>query len=120
MAEEQSCGGALGRPSGARYKTYERLKRHRANLGEGRDLFVTDEHVRQLDRALEEIYRYPLTQSVTDTLNRQLKARIEDHQLADLILRLREDGRLCLISDEEESREPRLICTMGLTRRDPN
>lgn len=118
MDEEKSLGGTLGRPSGARYKTYERLKRHRAHLGERRDLFVTDEHVRQLDRALEEIYRYPLMQSAIDTLNRQLKARIEDHQLADLVLRLREDGRLCLINDEEESREPRLICTMGLARHD--
>ncbi|MGB4333769.1 MAG: helicase-related protein [Chromatiaceae bacterium] len=120
MDEEKCFGGTLGRPSGARYKTYERLKRHRAHLGDRRDLFVTDEHIRQLDRALEEIYRYPLMQSAIDTLNRQLKARIEDHQLADLILRLREDGRLCLISDEEASHEPRLICTMGLTRRDSN
>jgi hypothetical protein len=114
MNEERTAGGTLGRPSGARYKTYERLKHHRTRLGDRRDLFVTQEHVRQLDRALEEIYRYPLVQGAVDTLNRQLKARIDDHQLADLVLRLREEGRLCLISEEEESREPRLICTLGL------
>ena len=114
MNEEKTSGGTLGRPSGARYKTYERLKHHRTRLGDRRDLFVTQEHVRQLDRALEEIYRYPLVQGAVDTLNRQLKARIDDHQLAELVLRLREEGRLCLVTEEAESREPRLICTLGL------
>lgn len=114
LAEEQSFGGALGRPSGARFKTYERLKRHRAALGDRRDLFTTDEQVRQLDRALEEIYHHPLCQTATDTLNRQLKAGLDDHQLADLVLNLRQDGRLCVITDEYAAREPRLICTMGL------
>jgi len=66
------------------------------------------------DQALEEIYRYPLVQSAIDTLNRQLKARIDDHQLAELVLRLREEGCLCLIIEGEENREPRLICTLGL------
>jgi hypothetical protein len=118
VAEEKSSGGALGRPSGARYRTYDRLKRYRAALGDKRDLFVTDEHVRQVDRALEEIYRHPLYQGATDTLNRQIKSGIDDHQLADLVLRLREDGRLCVITDEDEAREPRLICSMGLAAPD--
>jgi hypothetical protein len=118
VKEEQSFGGALGRPSGARFKTYERLKRYRAALGDTRDLFITDEHVRQVDRVLEEVYRNPLMTGAADTLNRQLKAGIDDHSLADLVLRLREDGRLCVIADEEEVREPRLICSMGLAQPD--
>lgn len=83
-------------------------------MGDKRDLFVTEEHVRRIDRALEEIYHYPLYQSATDTLNRQLKAGIGDHQLADLILNLREDGRLCVIDEQENQPEPKLICSMGL------
>ena len=83
IEEEKSFGGALGRPSGARFKAYERLKRYRESLGDKRDLFITDEHIRRIDRALEEIYRYPLYQSATDTLNRQLKAGIDDHKLAE-------------------------------------
>jgi hypothetical protein len=114
IEEEKSFGGALGRPSGARFKAYERLKRYRESMGEKRDLFVTEEHVRRIDRALEEIYRYPLYQLATDTLNRQLKAGIGDHQLADLILNLREDGRLCVIDEQENKSEPKLICSMGL------
>jgi hypothetical protein len=112
--EEKSWGGALGRPSGARFKAYERLKRYRDGIGNKRDLFVTDVYLREIDRALEEIYRYPLYQATTDTLNRQIKAGVDDHKLAELVLRLREDGRLCVIESEEARREPKLICTMGL------
>ncbi len=114
MQEERSSGGALGRPSGARFKAFERIKRFREAQGDKRDLFITDDYVRRIDRVLEEIYRYPLFQSATDTLNRQLKAGIGDHQLLDLVLALREDGRLCVVDDQEEQREARLICSMGL------
>jgi hypothetical protein len=75
VEEEKSFGGALGRPSGARFKAYERLKRYREQLGDKRDLFITDAHVRRIDRALEEIYRFPLYQTATDTLNRQTQGR---------------------------------------------
>lgn len=114
IEEEKSFGGALGRPSGARFKSYERLKRYRERLGDKRDLFINEEHVRRIDRALEEIYRYPMYQTATDTLNRQLKAGIDDHRLAYLVLNLREDARLCVIDEQENQREPKLICTMGL------
>jgi hypothetical protein len=113
-AEEKASGGALGRPSGARFKAYERLKRFRESWGDRRDLFVTDDFMRKVDRVLEEIYRYPLYQSATDSLNRQLKAGIGDTPLLDLIFSLREDGRLCIIDDQEQQREPKLICSMGL------
>ena len=114
VEEEKSFGGALGRPSGARFKTFERLKRFRAGLGDKRDLFITDEYVRRIDRVMEEIYRYPLYPSATDSLNRQLKAGIGDQQLLDLVFSLREDGRLCVIDDQEQQKEPKLICSMGL------
>jgi len=114
VAEEKTFGGALGRPSGARFKAYERLKRYRESIGNKRDLFNTDEHVRRIERALEEIYRFTLYQSATDTLNRQLKAGIDDHKLVELILNLREDGRLCAIDETQNDREPHLICTLGL------
>ncbi len=114
IEEEKSFGGALGRPSGARFKTFERLKRFREKLGDKRDLFITDEYVRRIDRVMEEIYRYPLYQSATDSLNRQLKAGIDDHQLLDLVFSLRETGRLCVIEEQNPQKEPMLICSMGL------
>jgi SNF2 family DNA or RNA helicase len=114
IEEEKSFGGALGRPSDARFKVYERLKRFRESLGDKRDLFITDEYVRRIDRVMEEIYRYPLYQSASDSLNRQLRAGINDQQLLDLVFSLREDGRLCLIEEQSPQKEPMLICSMGL------
>ena len=106
--EEKQVGGQLGRPSGARFRTYERLKNH-AERVEG-TLFDTQ----QLRRAVGEIYRYPLRQSAVDTLNRQLRSGISDDDLAGLVIEMREDGRLCIIHGEDEPDEPRIICSMGL------
>lgn len=107
-AEEKKVGGQLGRPTGARFRTYERLKDYAARVkGE---LFDTPE----LWRAVEEIYRFPLRQSATDTLNRQLKLGISDEKLADLVLALREEDRLCIVQDEPQADEPQIICSLGL------
>jgi hypothetical protein len=61
-----------------------------------------------------EIYRYPLRQSAVDILNRQLKNGIDDAQLAELAIALRIDDRLCLIHENEQQREPQIICSLGL------
>ena len=107
-AEEKSVGGQLGRPSGARFRTYERLKRYAEQVKA--TLFETP----QLARAIEEIYRFPLRQSATDTLNRQLRAGIADDKLAELVMALRDDDRLCIVHEEEQSGEPLIICSLGL------
>lgn len=106
--EEKQVGGQLGRPSGARFRTYERLKRH-ADKVKG-TLFDLPE----LGKAIEEIYRFPLRQSATDTLNRQMKTGITDDKLAELVLALREEDRLCSIQDDEHTSEPQIICSLGL------
>jgi len=109
VAEEKSVGGQLGRPSGARFRTYERLKRY-ADLVKG-TLFDTA----QLAKAIEEIYRFPLRQSATDTLNRQLRAGITDEKLAELVMALRDEDRLCLVEEDGQSSEPQIICSLGLS-----
>jgi len=109
VSEEKSIGGQLGRPSGARFRTYERLKRYVESM-KG-TLFDTDE----LRKAIDEIYRYPLRQSAIDTLNRQLKAGISDERLVNLVLALRDEDRLCIISEETQTQEPVILCSLGLS-----
>lgn len=106
--EEKNAGGQLGRPSGARFRTYERLKNYAQEM-KG-TLFVSEE----LLKAIDEIYRYPLRQSAIDTLNRQLRSGISNQQLAELVVSLRTDDRLCIVSEEVEKREPQIICSLGL------
>ncbi|NLD43879.1 MAG: NgoFVII family restriction endonuclease [Chloroflexi bacterium] len=106
--EERSIGGRLGPRSGARYRTYERLDRH-AQQGRG-TIWITD----ALERAIDDIYRYPLTEAAREALNRQLRSGIDDAALADLVVSLRDDGRLCLVEEEAEDREPTIVCSLGL------
>lgn len=107
-AEEKTVGGQLGRPSGARFRAYERLKRYAEEVKD--TLFDSQE----LHRAIDDIYNFPLRQVATDTLNRQLRSGISDEDLASRVVELREEGRLCIIHQEEEAHEPRIICSLGL------
>ena len=108
--EEKRVGGQLGRPSGARFRTYTRLKQYaEAITGQLFDVDV-------LHKAIDEIYRYPLRPAAVDTLNRQLRSGVADAQLADIVMSLREEDRLCLTADDLEPQEPQIICTLGLFR----
>jgi superfamily II DNA or RNA helicase len=105
---EKSVGGQLGRPSGARFRAYERLKDYAAEV-KG-TLFDLPE----MRHAIEDIYKFPLLQSATDTLNRQLKSGVSGQALAELVTSLRADARLCRVTEDVENTEPQVICSLGL------
>ena len=113
ITEERSIGGGLGRPSGARFRTYERLTQYAQEVRG--TLFNTQE----LRRAIEDIYRYPLRQGATDTLNRQLRSNISNQTLAELVITLRNEDRLCIVQEESQTREPQIICSLGLSPDSP-
>ena len=110
VSEEKQVGGQLGRPSGARFRTYERLKRYAE--GVKGTLFDTE----PLHRAIDDIYRHPLRQAAVDILNRQLRSGVSDEALAGLVGALRDEDRLCVVHEEDERQEPRIICSMGLVQ----
>jgi superfamily II DNA or RNA helicase len=106
--EEKTTGGQLGRPSGARFRTYERLKRF---IHENENtLFVTED----LKKAFDEIYKYPLKQIAKDIINRQLKSGIHDDKLAELVINLRNEDRLCITDEAQQENEPVILCSLGL------
>jgi len=102
-----SKGGQLGRPAGARFRTYERLK----SYVEQNPVFVTDE----LRRTLEAIYNAPLTASATDTLNRRLRDQVVDEELVEVVLNLHADELLVVKQGPNHVRDPHIICSLGLS-----
>ncbi|MCG3204280.1 MAG: RNA polymerase-associated protein RapA [Elusimicrobia bacterium] len=109
LKEERTVGGQLGRPSGARFRTYERLKRYTEDVKN--TLFDRQE----LHRAIEEIYRYPLREAAKDSLNRLLRSRVSDEDLAQKVVALRDADALCVKNEGDKSQEPRIICSLGLS-----
>ena len=108
IKEEKGVGGQLGRPTGARFRTYERLQRY------AREMAGTLFDSRDLHKAIEDIYRFPLLQSATDALNAHLRSGASDELLTQLVLTLRQDARLCVVTETNEPQEARIICSMGL------
>ncbi len=112
--ETLSVGGQLGRPSGARFKTYERLKKYQAYWAN--TLFAHESE--KLSKAMDQLYKYPLRETAKTTLNRQLRSGILDGQLAELVITLYEDNKLCLVQEAQVTQEPQIICSLGLVQSD--
>lgn len=109
---DKEIGGQLGKKTSARYKTYMRLTRY---IEENKDtLFVTEE----MKISVEDIYRYPLKEYARDTLNRQLKMGVSDEILAQIVVSLRDEGKLSIKNEEERTyKEPRIICSMSIVNK---
>jgi superfamily II DNA or RNA helicase len=110
QAEQSTIGGQLGRPSSARRRVYERLKDYADSVKKDTPLFDS----KQLHRVIDAIYERPLTESARDLLNRELRAGISDDKLVDMVLALHEEDRLCTPGGETETREPQIICSLGI------
>jgi superfamily II DNA or RNA helicase len=101
-----SKGGQLGRPAGARFRIYERLK----GYAEQNPIFTTDE----LRRVLEAIYNAPLTATATDVLNRRLRDKATDEELVEVVLNLHAEDHLVIKQDLSQTSDPHIICSLGL------
>ena len=105
-ARAAASAGSSGAARGAKFRTYERLK----GYVDANPLFETD----ALKRTLQALYTHPLTETATDTLNRQLRAGLDDDALADLVVSLHDDERLVVVHDDDGDDEPQIICSLGL------
>lgn len=108
--DDYNVGGQLGGRTSARRRAYERLKDYIDHLKRTAPLFVTQD----LERAVDDLYHYPLRSTARDSLNCQLRSGVSDEDLAQLVVALRSEDRLNLILEEGERNEPRILCSLGL------
>ena len=108
VTQDKAVGGGLGRPSSARRRAYERLKRY---SDEQVNTLFRDE---ELERALDDIYQRPLLETAADLLTRLMRSGVNDEELGEAVKSLREEGRLTYAEEDAALREPRVVCSMGL------
>ncbi|MCY3733633.1 MAG: C-terminal helicase domain-containing protein, partial [Chloroflexi bacterium] len=109
VQREQKTLGHLGRPSSARHRAYVRLRDYAGKIAGQFDEAT-------LVAAVEAIHRRPLHQSATNKINRQIRSEISDAALAELVIGLHNEDQLCVPDEGSESRDPRIICSLGLFR----
>ena len=110
QTEIHTTGGQLGRPGNARRRVYEHLKDYASQIKD--TLF----DIKPLHLAMDAIYAAPLTESARDLLNREMKSGADKEKLANLVLSLYEEDRLCVPQDDLEAREPKIICSLGIRK----
>jgi hypothetical protein len=115
VKERRYVGGQLGKPSGARYRAYQRLRDYASEVAG--TLLEHAFEPGELQRVIEDIYRYPLTETARDSINRQLRARIGNEALAEMVVSLRREGKLCQVTADDGPEEATVLCSMGLRRR---
>ncbi len=71
--------------------------------------------IRDSQRVGKREYRYPLRPVAKDILNRQLRLGISNEILAEVVIELWNDGRLCIVEEEHEMQEPKIVCSLGLS-----
>ena len=106
--DQNRVGGQLGGRRSVRRKAYDRLKALHARTANS--LFRPAD----LDKVLDEIYRYPLKASAQDLLSRRIRERVDDDTLAKLAIDLRSENQLCNITEDPNNLTPRIICSMGI------
>jgi len=67
-----------------------------------------------LTKTIDQIYRSPLQQAAADALNRQMRMGA-DHQLADFVVSLWQQDRLCRVEEESRRKSRRLFVRSGYT-----
>jgi len=115
-AEEQTAyGGQLGSLRSVRRKLWDRLDGIRKHQQASPALLGPDGS-EKIESVLDLIWRFPLKRAAQDAISRQMRLGITDAALVDLVLRRAAEDNLCEVTDADpsDSREPRLICSLGL------
>jgi superfamily II DNA or RNA helicase len=99
---------------GSRFSTKYRIVTMMEDYMIQNPLFATNE----LKEAIDQIYNYPMREQSKFTLGQMLKRGDMIYDFADYIVEMYKADQLCIVAEEIESKEARVICSMGL--KNPN
>ena len=105
-------GGQLGGPRSPLRNLYHRLKTLAISRRGGRLL-----QSKGLPETVEDIYRRPVKQEALNTLRRMMQAGVKDSQLADVAVKMREDGELIAAVKTGKNEEAKIICSVALIKK---
>ena len=114
--ENKNMGGALGKPFTVKSRIHKLLMNYLEAESKTDNLFFDSDRQESLKLAIHEIYNYPMDEVSRTALGRMLNSKKPSDEIVDYVIELRETGRLCNIPKEERelSKDPRIICSMGL------
>ncbi|MGV3245637.1 helicase-related protein [Rothia sp. 11254D007CT] len=98
-----------GNLRGTRKRVWRRFHSDSARLGSMDSLLATVENA---DEALNALYESPLQSAAEDELRRALRAQVSEAELAALLVRLHEEGRLVLSGIQNDP--ARVVCSLGV------
>ncbi len=113
--EQTTSGGQLGSLRSVRRKLWEHLNKYRNQL-QTHPNALSSEQQQRLDYVLDLLWRYPLKSAAREAISRQMRLRISESALLDLVFRRAQDGALCEVGEETltELPGPQIICSLGL------
>lgn len=107
-----TIGGQVGGPRGARFRAYTRLKQLWEKEQAG--VFRDTERTHDLAQAVALMHQAPLREAARAKISRQIRTRIDDDALANLVIALYHDDMLCVAQPESDPSATQVICSMGL------
>lgn len=110
LVTSMSADGNLGGQSSTRRKLYAMLKAHSESIQD--QLFYTNE----LKEVIAAVFERQLTESSRDKVAREIRAKTSSQRIVDLVISLHEEDKLCVHADETESRDAKIICSMGIRK----
>lgn len=104
--------GILGSRFSTKYKVVTMMEDYMT----ANPLFATEE----LKEAIDQIYNYPMREQSKFTLGQMLKRGDLVEDFAEYLVEMYKADQLCIVAEENEEKEARIICSMGLRNEDNN
>ena len=118
VSMDRDTGGHMGTLRSTRRKVYERMKKLRDQWMQ--DLFAAQgdrsTRIAEIEKLIDKLYRFPMKEGATRRISRQLRLRITDEALLEMLKQEDKMDRLFVQEDTRELSDPVVVCSLGLKK----